>query len=259
MTEIVLTEAAPIVFAETNGEFVIETTGIIGSGLPPTTGNDGFALIEVDSVAAFRPILESYLVPGFDIASLTVNPSVAEVGQSVATPSFVASYNRAPDTAELTDNDGNPPKNVIATPTAFASDHTFVKNGNNQSVTFGLAATEGAEGDSRNVSIAWRPRTFWGVGPDGYSTEADIESLANSALDNNRQRTFTVTAGAGEHIYYAYPAAYGAATFFVEGFEGGFDLVSDSISVTNPFGVAQNYRLYKSTNPNLGTTTVEVR
>lgn len=226
--------------------------------LPPVTGNDGYAIIEVGSVAAFRPILEAYVVPAFAINSFAASTSVVETGASVVTPSFVASYNRTPDVATLDDDEGSPQKDVSGTPTAFSSDGTFAKTANNDSVLFTLGADEGVDSDSANASIAWRPRAYWGIGVDGLSTEADIEALANNALDNNRQRTFTVTAGAGEHIYYAYPTSYGAATFFVGGFEGGFDLVSDSISVTNANGVTQNYRLYKSTNPNLGTTTVQV-
>ena len=100
--------------------------------------------------------------------------------------------------------------------------------------------------------------TYWGVGPDGLSSEADIEGLANSALASSRGRTFTVTAGSGEHIYYAFPSSYGTPTFFVGGFEGGFELEASAVSVTNVNGVTQNYDLWKSTNANLGTTTVQV-
>lgn len=42
------------------------------------------------------------------------------------------------------------------------------------------------------------------------------------------------------------------------GFEGGFDLITSTLSITNAYGVTQNYRLYRSTNPSLGATTVTV-
>jgi len=229
-----------------------------GSGLPTTTGNDGYALIEVSGVGAWRPIKDSYIVPAFAISSFSAVASVVEVGASVVQPDFTAAYNRTPDTATLDDDEGSTQKDVISTPTSFFSDETFQKTANNDAVQFTLNADEAGDADSSNANISWQPRTYWGVGVDGLSTEADIEALANNALDNNRQRTFSVTAGAGEHIYYSYPESYGAGTFFVGGFEGGFELVSDSISVTNAEGVTQDYRLYKSTNPNLGTTTVQV-
>ena len=230
-----------------------------GSGLPSVTGNDGYALIEIGSDAQFRPIKESYIVPFFDIISFSITGgSVKEVGETINTPAFTASYNRTPTVATLKDNQANPDKDVSSTPTSFSSNYNFQKTVNNDTVQFTLEAEEDGEIDSQGLTVYWRPRTFYGVGVDGGNDEAFIEALANQQLDNNRNTTFTVTAGSGEHIYYAYPDAYGAATFTVGGFEGGFDLVSSTISVTNGFGVTQNYRLYKSTNPNLGTTTVTV-
>ncbi len=88
--------------------------------------------------------------------------------------------------------------------------------------------------------------------------EAEVEALASSGLQSSRARTITVTAGVGEYIWYAYPASYGAATFTIAGFEGGFDLITSTLSITNANGVTQNYRLYRSTNPSLGLTTIVV-
>ncbi|MDB4278007.1 hypothetical protein N9917_00095 [Deltaproteobacteria bacterium] len=232
-----------------------------GTSLPALAGVQGAVLVE-DPIGTlvFRRLTDTDIDPDFAISSFSASTGTVEVGSSVVTPSFTASYVRTPDTATLDDSDGTPQKDVIGTPTAFSSNGTFSETVLNASVTFTLAATETATGgsDSDNASITWSPRTFWGVDVDGLSTEADIEGLANSALDNNRNRTFTVSPGAGEHIYYAYPASYGAATFTVGGFTGGFVLVSATLSVTNPFGVTGDYRLYKSVNANLGATTVVV-
>ena len=230
----------------------------VGQDVPEESGNDGYSLIEISGIAAWRALKESYLVPLFDITSFALGTSVVEIGQSIVTPSFTAAYNRTPTTATLTDDEASPPKDVTATPTAFSSDGTFQKTANNDSILFTLTAIEDGENDTGQATLSWRPRTYYGVDVDGLSTEADIEALATSQLDNNRNITFTVNPGAGEHIYYAYPASYGAATFTIGGFEGGFTLVSDAISVTNAHGVTQNYRLYKSVNPNLGSTTVVV-
>jgi hypothetical protein len=241
--------------------FVTGPTYPAGSTLPALAGIVGSVLVE-DPVGTlvFRRLFESDVDPTFAISSFATAPTTVEVGSSVVTPSFTAAYVRTPDTATLDDSEGTPQKNVVATPAAFTSNGTFVKTALNATVTFTLGASETASGgsDTANTTITWSPRTYWGVGVDGLSTEADIEALANSALDNNRNRTFTVTPGVGEHIYYAYPASYGAATFTVGGFVGGFVLVSAAISVTNVYGVVENYRLYKSVNPNLGSTTVTV-
>jgi len=260
MTEIILQEdGRSIELHEDRGEFVIDSLGIIATtgALPPVTGNDGYAVIEVGSVAAFRAIKQAYIVPDFAISSFSPDASVVEVGATVATPGFTAAYNRTPDTATLKDG-VNPDKDVSSTPTAFSSDETYLKTANNDSQSFTLEATEDGDTDSTGTAISWRPRTMYDVSNDpGPYDEAFIEGLANQQLDNNRATTFTVNAGAGEYIFYCYPDAYGAATFFVGGFEGGFSLVATT-SVTNVFGVTQDYRVYKSDNPSLGSTTVTV-
>jgi hypothetical protein len=100
-------------------------------------------------------------------------------------------------------------------------------------------------------------KVFYGIGSAGGNTEAFIEGLATNVLATSRARTFTVTAGPGQKIYYAHRAAFGVATFFVGGFEGGFSAPT-TIFVTNPYGFAENYFLYESENANLGNTTVQV-
>lgn len=212
--------------------------------------DDGAGAIAWSKVKPFM------LAPDFS-ASLSGGGTV-EVGATVATPAFTASYvDGPPTTATLTDNDGNAAQNVVSTPSSFASAYSFTKTANNASVTFTLAATKGVESDSAQASYAWRPRVYWGVGVDGLTTESHIEALANNALASSRSRSFTLAPGSGEHMYYAFPSSYGTPTFTVGGFEGGFDLVG-TVSVTNANGVAQNYLLYKSTNANLGSTNVVV-
>ena len=182
-----------------------------------------------------------------------------EVGASAVNPALTASYTGGPPTsASVSDSDGNPATTLSSPFTDATIARTYTKTANNASVTWTLSAVKGSLTRTATTSTAWRPRVYYGVGVDGLSTETAIEALASSALASSRARSFTVAPGSGEHIYYAFPASYGEAVFTVGGFEGGFELVSDSISVTNANGVTQNYRLYKSTNPNLGSTTVVV-
>lgn len=196
------------------------------------------------------------LAPDFE-ASLSGGGTV-EVGATVATPAFTASYvDGPPTTASFADSDGNTAQNVVSTPESFSSAYSFTKTTNNATVTFTLTATKGVESDIAQATYAWRPRVYWGVGVNGLSTEAHIEALANSALASSRSRSFTLAPGSSEHIYYAFPSSYGTPTFTVGGFEGGFELVG-TVSVTNANSVTQNYLLYKSTNANLGSTNVVV-
>jgi len=87
-------------------------------------------------------------------------------------------------------------------------------------------------------------------------TEADIENLANSEVTNDNTQTWdSVTAGVGEYLLFAFPTRLGIVTFYVGGFEGGFE-DPETVSVTNVNGYSEDYYVWRSTNSNLGATVV---
>lgn len=87
-------------------------------------------------------------------------------------------------------------------------------------------------------------------------TEADIEGLANSEVTNDNTQTWdSVTAGVGEYLLFAFPTRLGTVTFYVGGFEGGFE-DPETVSVTNVNGYPEDYYVWRSTNSNLGATVV---
>lgn len=239
------------------------TTAVVTSaanGLAPLTNAVASQTLVDDGTGdpSWRQLSLDDLTPAFN-ASLSGGGTL-EVGQSVINPAFTASYTGGPATsATITDNDGNPALTLSTPFTAGTMPNTYVKTANNGSVSFTLSANKGVVNDTSQASYAWRPRCFYGVSSNASGNdEAFIEALASSQLQSSRSASLSVNAGSGEYIYYAFPASYGAATFTVGGFEGGFDLVSATISVTNAYGVTQDYRLYRSTNPSLGSTTVVV-
>ncbi len=244
-----------VLIADENG-----TGGGGGGGLPTPIGTEGAVIVETDMGAyEQRRLRNSDIDPDFSISGFSLSSgSLIEVGDTLTNPAFSASYSLTPDSVTLQDNQGGSIVSLSSPFTSFSYTGSYTEATYNATVNFNLAATEGGVTDNDSVTKRWVQKVFWGADVDGLNTEADIEGLSNEALATSRNRTFTVTAGVGEHIYYAYRSAFGAATFTVGGFEGGFELVSDSISVTNAFGFTENYTLYKSTNPNLGSTTVTV-
>lgn len=195
--------------------------------------------------------------PALEITSFNGTTSV-EAGQTVTKPSFTASYNQSIVSATLTDSEGTSPKDVTFNSTNFFSDASFTKTNYGQSVTFTLSAeTSSSSEDSETLTITWLQKVYYGIGDPGENSESFIKSLTG-VLANTKNRSFNVNATSGKKIYYAYRTGYGAATFSVGGFEGGFTLVSTSISVTNSYGVTEDYTLYESDNEGLGSTTVTV-
>ena len=90
----------------------------------------------------------------------------------------------------------------------------------------------------------------------GYS-EGDVEGLGTNEITNDNTQTWdAVTTGAGEYMLFAFPKRLGTVTFWVGGFEGGFES-SETVSVTNSNGWTEDYYVWRSTNSNLGSTVVE--
>lgn len=204
--------------------------------------------------------IDAIPVPGIVIAGFGANTSLVETGQSVVAPSFTASYTGpAVSTAVMTNDANGESRDVHLTPTSFTSAQTYVKSTPNQSVTFTLNATgtAGPAAVPRTASITWGQKNFFGVSSTPANTEAFIESLT-AQLTTSRNSGFSVNATAGQKIYFACPTRYGAPTFTVGGFVGGFILRATGISVTNAQGFTETYDLYESVNAGLGTTAVTV-
>lgn len=239
-------------------QFYQDDGGFQQYSLPDPTDKANQALFSDGTQYVLRYIKDSDIQKAFSVTSFSVGSGTLEVGATLTNPTFTAAYNRTPTSATLSDNQGTPSKNVISTPTAFSLTATYTKTSNNDSVSFTLSAADGAETSSKGTSVAWRPKVYYGAGAAGLNTETGIKGLPSSSLAGSRSTTITATAGVGQYIYYAFPVSYGTPSFSVGGFEGGFELAANNVNVTNSFNVTQAYQVWKSVQPNLGTTTVIV-
>ena len=70
-----------------------------------------------------------------------------------------------------------------------------------------------------------------------------------------------LTVGSGEYVLYCHPQRLGTidpGDFFVDGFGGGFQSPESNITVINSGGFQESYRVYRSTNSNLGSVEIVV-
>lgn len=130
---------------------------------------------------------------------------------------------------------------------------SYTATGVTSNQTFTLAATDGTTTDSKSVSVGFANQIYWGAASD---TSA-VTSLSNKTLSNTKSRTITVNATSGKYIIYALPKRLGTVTFKVNGFDGGFSSPEEK-NITNASGYPEAYYVYKSTNANLGNTTVVI-
>jgi hypothetical protein len=172
------------------------------------------------------------------INSFTASSTNYEKGAS-ATVTLNWSVNKTPTTQTI--------NNVAVT------GNTQSYTGVTDSTTYTLAVSDGDTNDVQSASVVFANHIYY-----GKAVNLSSVNTLNSVVSDEIARRFTVTAGEGEYIIYAIPARLGSAVFYVDNWEGGFDAPVEQ-TITNASGYSETYKVYKSTNANLGTTTVEVR
>lgn len=194
-----------------------------------------------------------------DSQAATIEEGVG-VWKSTGSLSFTASYSNGPPIGSTITFSGWLPL-PLASP--FTST-TSIANVNFPSITgtvvFTLTAQKNATA-TKTITHTFNNDRYWGlstISSNSY-TSGDVRGFTGGSNDltNSIPNSFTVNAGAGQYIVYAYPSRLGTATFSVGGFVGGFN-GPFTASVTNASGFNENYSVYSSVNTNLGSTIVVV-
>lgn len=185
-----------------------------------------------------RARLDALEYKSIAINSFSAAPPINEIGSS-QTITLAWSLNK---TATSQNINGTP---VTGNTTQFT--------GVAASQTYTLSVSDGQTSASRSVSVSFANRIYYGAAAD-LTSVTELSSL----LSNDPERTITVNAGTGEYIIYAIPARLGDVTFFVGGFEGGFEDPVE-LTLTNASGYQEAYKVYRSTNAGLGETTIDIR
>lgn len=222
----------------------IGDTIAVGTNIATVPGGLSSEVTELNSV--FDAL--SQFVNYNDIDTFTLSPASIEIGNASASVALAWTFIATPSSLKL----NNVTKDVSSTgETVTATD-----NETTHQVTYTLSTSIG----SKTVTFHFYPNLYWGVSSVANNpTSALVTGLANKQLSGTKAKTFTVNAGTGQYIYFCCPtrSPYGACTFKVGGFDGGFE-AAQTVSVTNASGYTENYYVYRSTNQSLGQTTVVV-
>lgn len=209
---------------------------------------EGKGLSSNDFTDEYKQMVDDLAYVPMTIDSFSVQNPTQEMGATVDTVTL--NWTLSKDPAELT-LDNSPLEVSLRTTTLSGQNITANK-------TFTLKAVGQREEEvTKTASISFLRGVYWGVAASDAEINSELILSFQKGLQGGRAKTFTVNAGAGQHIFYALPASYGACNFNVGGFDGGFSKVS-TFEFTNAQGHAENYDVYKSTNANLGNTTVKV-
>lgn len=185
-----------------------------------------------------RARLDALEYKDIKINSFTAAPALSEIG-SLQTVTLSWSLNKQATSQNI---NGSPVEGSSKQYADVAHDTSYTLN-----------VSDGQTSASKTVNVSFANRIYYGAAAD-LTTVTELSSV----LSNNPARTITVNAGSGQYIIYAIPARLGDVVFYVGGFEGGFEDPEEQ-NLVNSSGYLETYKVYRSTNANLGETTVEVR
>lgn len=118
------------------------------------------------------------------------------------------------------------------------------------------------ETTSASCTVFFSNERAWGIAGAGQVSQQGIDGIMSQNKDRpageTKAHTFTVRTGAGQYVYFMLPARLGIPTFNVGGFDGGF-ILEGVTTWENAAGFTESYNVFRSLNPNLGTTTVIAR
>lgn len=191
------------------------------------------------------------------VNNFTNNSGTLELGSSVSNSTFSWDLNKVPSKLTITAGSQSSEVNKVQKGSGTLSFATPLKI----TTTFTLTATDARNAtSSKQSTIYFLNGKYYGVSniTDTSKMDAAFVKGLTKKLVSGRTGSWTVTANAGQYIYFAIPSSFGTPVFYVGGFEGGFSKVK-TFDFTNSSGYTVAYDIYKSTNAGLGATTVEVR
>lgn len=214
------------------------------AGEPGATTADGVSYGD----KTVKEVLDDLLYTAIQLTAFSNNVNTVEMGTTVNTVKLDWNYNKIPKTLTL---DGAPVD-------AASKTKTIEGAGIKANKTYTLKATDDRNASSQKTTvITFLNGIYWGVAAKKTSFDSAFVLTLTKGLQGSKAKTFTVNAGAGQHIYYAIPTRYGTPAFKVGGFDGGFSKAG-TIQFTNASGYTESYDIWISDNAGLGNTTVNV-
>lgn len=207
-------------------------------------------------------LLYPYQSPAF-ISFTSDMPTVLEIGDSIPAGTKTFSWatsnsaNIKPNIISITygsalgstlANDGSEALNVAMQIETTISNHTFtISAQNTNNVTF-----------TRNLTVSWRAPVWYGESALTTLTGTDVVALRAKNLVTSPNGNYSVLAGGYKWI--CYPVSLGLKTVFKDT-STNFDVAMnpvETVSVTNSFGVTQNYYCHRTYNVLGGSITIGV-
>ncbi len=209
-------------------------------------------------------LLYKYLTPAFSSFSISGISSPLEVGEEVPSSKTFTwatsnSGNITPNTITLSDVTGG---TTLASGLSHSGSHTIVGDAVVKTVAtnnvWRISANqlEGAP-ISRNHTVNWQWRIYYGESVSGILNEAGIKSLRVSNLSGSIAGNYSFQSGGYKYICCSSDFTISSMKDQATGFNVPYEPMY-LVDVTNAFGIAKSYRVYRTTNIIGGAITIIV-
>ena len=219
--------------------FVTELRDLVNPFKQPYTNSDN------PSITTVGEALDQLLYKELTIKS-KVTPNIAERGEIIPEVEFSWEYNKNIISQKLDNIDISPDIRSITLSNI------------RQTISKSLWATDGKSTKTTTMAIQFKLASYYGVSNKTTITSDDIINSFTRDLNFQKGSSVTITAQDNQYIYFMLPKSMGQVQFYVGGFEGGFQVVDSNFQFTKN-GATNRYILYRSDNPGLGTTTINIK
>ena len=222
-----------------------------------TTADVAYTNEQYPGMTTVADALDQLLYVAPAVSTFTASPAFGdyEIGDTVSNPRFTWSYNKAIVNQNLkAGGSALPLDDTQAREYAYTGDIT-------SNTTFTISGSDNkAKSCTRTGSFNFKHKRYFGVAevPAEYNSDFILGLSGKEFCTGRDKSAFKLTAGAGQYMFYCFPATYGTPTFNVGGFDGGFELAA-TIDFTNASGNTTSFVIWKSENANLGTQSIIVK
>ena len=220
----------------------------------------GQVIAGMDSCEVLEAILFPYQAPSFTSFYIQGESTHVEIGYTVTGGvrtfkwSTSNSQNVTANSLSISDvttstvlgsglaNDGTEDLDIGSdiTNTSSGAQHRWRISGtNSQNGTF-----------SRDFTITWLPRVYWGYNENDTIDETAIKNLSTSALKSSYAGTYNFTnPDSAVYYYIVYPNSFGSFQNWIDTDTGFAVDYADNgtVDVTNDYGVTVTYRVFRTT------------
>lgn len=126
-----------------------------------------------------------------------------------------------------------------------------------QNRTYTLTASDGTNSVSRNTTITFKNKMYWGTSPISDLNTINLLNLQRNKFADGRAIIDSIN-GDGKYIYVAFPATFGVPQWVVNGFAfTALDFVIRPF--TNSLDFTENYYIGRLSTVQFGVLTIETK